>query len=346
MGDEDPPNLKEEKESLLERMIKIDVVKHPEPIITPEMCREGVTSARNPAAIKYNGNYILPLTIRSVDTISRIHLSRSTDGINFQVDRNPFINTDRNSTKGVEDPRAVKINGEYYITFTAFKGKELDKRRKKVNTTRIGFVKTKDFETYYDRKIILDQYGNNKNCVIFQNRDPGFYVIHRPFFGGRKERAAAHIAKTKDFETWEDTKIFLEPREGMWDSERVGVNTPPILIKLLKNGKFRETFFILYHGADKENIYRMGYILVDPNNPTEILERSEEALISPDKDSEIGRGLYNAEKKNVVFGQGTVPYERDIIRAYYGGADMCIHLADLILKNAEVLEHSRYFGRA
>ncbi len=343
MGDEDPPNLKEEKESRLERMIKIDVVKHPEPVITPDMCREGVTSARNPAATKHNGKYILPLTIRSIDTISRIHLARSDDGYNFKVDRNPFINTDKNATKGVEDPRTTKINGEYYITFTAFKGKELDKRGKKVNTTRIGLVKTKDFETYFDRKIILDQHGNNKNCVIFKNGDPGFYVIHRPFFGGRKERAAAYIARTKDFETWEDMGVFLEPREGMWDSERVGVNTPPILIKLTKNCEFNRALFMLYHGADKENIYRMGYILVNPNDPTKILERSEEALISPDKDSEIGRGSYSAEVKNVVFGQGTVPYEKDTIRAYYGGADMYIHLADLILKNAEVLEHSRYF---
>ena len=341
MGDKDPPNSKEE--SRLERMIKIEVKKHPEPIITPEMCREGVTSARNPAATKYNGNYILPLTVRSADSISRIHLSRSSDGINFQVDRNPFINTNKDSTKGVEDPRVIKIKGEYYITFTAFKGVESEKKGEKVNTTRIGLVKTKDFETYYDKKIILDQYGNNKNCVIFQNRDPGFYVIHRPFFGGKKEKAAAYIARTKDFETWEDLGVFLRPREKMWDSQRVGVNTPPILIKLLKNSKVEEAFFILYHGADKENIYRMGYILIDPKNPTKILERSEEALISPDKDSEIGKGPYSAEVKNVVFGQGAIPYKKNIIRAYYGGADKYTHLVELILKNAEVLEHSRYF---
>lgn len=291
---------------------------------------------------------ILPLTIRSVDTISRIHLSRSSDGINFQVDRNPFINTNKDSTKGVEDPRVIKINEEYYITFTAFKGKEIDKRGKKVNTTRIGLVKTKNFKTYYDRRILLDNYGNNKNGVLFiTNYDDYFYLVHRPFFnGGKKERAAAYLTRTKDFEIWEDLGVFLEPREGMWDSERVGVNSPPILIKLIKNCEFDRALFMLYHGADKENIYRMGYILANPNDPTEILERSEEALISPDKDSEIGRGSYSAENKNVVFGQGTVPYEKDIIRAYYGGADMCINLADLILKNAEVLEHFSYFETA
>lgn len=321
MGDEDPPNSK--KESRLERMIKIEVIKHPEPIITPEMCRKGVTSVRNPGAIKHNGEYILLCTIRSSDNISRLHLARSSDGYNFKVDRNPFINTDKDSTKGVEDPRITQIGNEYYITYTLFKGIEKDIKEKIVSTTRIGLVKTKDFKNHYDKRIILDRYGNNKNGIVFQHGGlDEFYIIHRPFFGGPREKASAYLTRTKDFETWENLGIFLMPREGMWDNQRVGVNTPPIKIK--------EGLLFLYHGVDKKNnVYGIGYVLIDNKDLKKILDRSPEALIKPEYDWETGKCIGGAEVPMVVFGQGIVPSGKDSWEFFYGGADRYIGKADM-----------------
>jgi len=302
-------------------MIKIIVEKNPEPIITPSMCHGKVSSTRNPAAVRYNGKYILLCTVRSHDNISRLHLARSNDGKNFTIDKNPFIDIDKDSKKGVEDARIVKIGNEYYITFTAFKGRDKNEKEEKINTTRIGLVKTKNFKTYYSRKIILDEYGNNKNCVIFQNQNSSeFYVIHRPILGKPNEKFSAHLARTKDFENWEHLGIFLEPRENMWDSARVGVNTPPI--------KIGNKLLFLYHGAEeKTNIYSIGGILVDEKNPQEILWRSQqEPIISPELSWETGKCEDGAEVPMVVFGQGIVPSgkEKDSWEFFYGGADKYI----------------------
>ena len=43
----------------------------------------------------------------------------------------------------------------------------------------------------------------------------------------------------------------------MWDSARVGINTPPIKIRLLDHPKYKEALFMLYHGADKKNTFQL-----------------------------------------------------------------------------------------
>ncbi len=333
MGDDDPPSSK--REGKLERMIKIEVEKYPEPILTPEdeRFKEIYSSMRNPGGVMHNGEIILLLTVRHTsDNKSRLHIAKSSDGYNFTLEEKPSIDLNPDSLMGVEDARITKIGDIYHILFTQFK--ETDGQT--YNTTRIGHIQTKDFNTYTDRRIILDDHRNNKNGVILPNHG-GAYVVHRPFKGEKEETPSAHISWTEDFKTFEDLGVYFSPRKGKWDSVRVGMNTPPIQIK---TDKFGEVLFMLYHGADEENVYRMGYVLVDPNDPTKILERSDGPLISPDKDFEIGRGFYNAEVKNVVFGQGAIPYAKDKIRLYYGGADRHTNFADLTLKNAEILDQT------
>ncbi|MBA7527695.1 Beta-1,4-mannooligosaccharide phosphorylase [subsurface metagenome] len=234
----------------------------------------------------------------------------------------------------MEDSRITKIKDEYFITFTEFKGKG-----KKTNITRIGLVKTKDFKTYYGRKIILDEYGNNKNCVIFNDKESDkFYVIHRPFNEDRYlTPPGIRIAKTKDFLDFENLGILLSPRPKMWDSARVGINTSPIEIK---NKKFGNALFMLYHGANEARTYSMGYVLVKKDDPTKILERSENPLLKPELEWEKGIGKYSAEKPDVSFCCGAIPISKNRIRGFYAGADMYTGFVDLTLKDAEVKNYS------
>ena len=194
--------------SLERKLINITVQKNPEPILCPEMFNGEYSSIRNPGAFIYNNQIGLLCTVRSSsDNKSRLHLAWSKNRKDFILDKNPFIDTDQDSKMGVEDARIIKIGQEYYITFTAFKA--LDEKNKK-NTTRIGLIRTKNFKTHYGRKIILNGYGNNKNCVIFQNKNsPNFYIIHRPFNQSKEERPSARLAVTKDFEKIQDLGIFL-----------------------------------------------------------------------------------------------------------------------------------------
>ncbi len=308
--------------------MKINVKKNPFPILSPDNFEE-YTSIRNPGAIQYNNETILLLTIRYKNNKSKLHIARSKDKENFKLDQTPFIDNDADSLSGVEDARISKIGEEYFITFTAFKG-----YINGTNVTRVGLAKTKDFKTYYDRRIILDKFDNNKNCVIFENNGK-YYLIHRPFnsklYPIKTPGAKMLISETTDFKEFKDLKEFLSPREKMWDGSRIGANTPPIKIK---HEKYGECLFMIYHGADKrENIYSMGYVLLDINNPLKILERSETPLIFPELNWEK-----QGEVNNVVFGCGIIPLNKNTLRLYYAGADRYTGFADLILEDAEILE--------
>jgi len=325
-----------EKISLLEGILKnqtmeIKVQKNPEPILYPEMFNGKYSSIRNPGAFVYGKKYGLLCTVRYCsDNKSRLHLAWSDDGKKFILEENSFIDLGPNGLQGVEDSRISKIKDEYFITFTEFKGKG-----DKINITRIGLIKTKDFKDYYDRRIILDKYGNNKNCVVFNDKESNeFYVFHRPFNEDRYlTPPGVRIAKTKDFLDFKNLGILFEPRPKMWDSARVGINTSPIEIK---NKKFGNALFMLYHGANEERTYSMGYVLVKKDDPTKILERSENPLLKPELAWEKGIGKYSSENPNVIFGCSAIPISKNEIRVFYAGADRYTGFADLTLKDAEV----------
>lgn len=314
------------------KILEIDVKKNHKPILSPDGF-EDYNSIRNPSAFNYNGNVGILSTVRyNSDGKSRIHLAWSDDkGKKFHLEEEPFINLNADSLLGVEDARINKIDNEYFITFTNYK--ETD--GESYNITRIGLIRTKDFKDVLERKIILDKYGDNKNCVVFKtDNNSNFYVVHRPFLGILDERAFAKIEMTSDFENYKDLGKFLMPRENSWDDARVGINTPPIEISHPEYGDF---LFSIYHGAKKEgNIYSMGYILMDMNDPERILERSEKPILTPTLDWEIGKGKYGAEVPNVVFGCGAVPMDEKTLRFYYAGADRYTGFADLTFKNAKI----------
>ncbi len=324
MGDE---LLIDPKSSKIERMV-INVEKYSKPILSPDWneFKDKYSSLRNSGGILYDkgiNQIILLITARyKKDSKSRLHIAKSYNGHNFKLEEEPFIDLDADSLLGVEDPRISKIGEEYYITFTAFKEKYNGD-----NTTRIGLVKTKDFKTYTDRQIILDHYSNNKNCVIFKTPNyKGFYAIHRPFVNNPKERAAAYIAKTIDLKNWEDSKILFKPREDMWDSARVGINTPPIKIN-------RDKLFMLYHGADEKNTYRLGGIIIDENNPKNIIWRSKEPIITPELEWETSGGRSGAEVPNVVFTCNLIPLNNHEFLTYHSGADKYLGKTLIKIKN-------------
>jgi len=317
--------------SNLEKMVtKIEVLKNPIPILTTKDFSKSL-SVRNPGGVIYDEKILLLLTIRNNDKKSRIYIAnnQNKDGKTFRIKKNPFINTDPDSKMATEDPRVIydPISGSYLITFTAFKGVE-----NKVNTTRIGLIKTKDFENYEDRRIILDKFKNNKNCVIYPDqKNKVYWIYHRPFkWGPEKDFPSVKLARSKDLRRFTDEGTFLDPRPGEWDGVRVGLNTPFIRIE---HPNYGECLFALYHGVEDKtkNIYKLGYVIVDPIHPKKILERSKKPLISPKEDWEIGQGKYRAEVKSVIFGQVLIPISEHVLRLYYGGADMQVGFADLTL---------------
>ncbi len=110
-----------------------------------------------------------------------------------------------------------------------------------------------------------------------------------------------------------------------WEAYRVGGGTVPL--------RMPEGWLHFYHGvelfADGGRCYRAGALLLDHDDPRQVLARSQEPVFGPDTPEECV-GVVN----NVVF--PTAVHERaDGIDVYYGMADSRIGCAHLVLKPAE-----------
>jgi predicted GH43/DUF377 family glycosyl hydrolase len=68
-------------------------------------------------------------------------------------------------------------------------------------------------------------------------------------------------------------------------------------------------------------IYRLGLALLDLENPTQVIYRSDEWIFQPQEDYERF-----GDVDKVVFPCGWVEQDGQV-RIYYGGADSCIALA-------------------
>ncbi|ADI02530.1 glycosidase [Syntrophothermus lipocalidus] len=254
------------------------------------------------------------------DEVSRIGLAIS-EGYNI-LERLPepvYFPADAKEKKGCEDPRVVVIDNELYMVYTAYDGQiaqiaaasiSLDDflNRRFDRWKRIGLA----FEDIWNKDAIIFPEKINNKYVIYHRIEPSVWVSYM-------DELAFPVPKEKH-------AIIFGPRSGrMWDSLKIGAGTQPI--------KTRYGWLMIYHGVDRNRVYRLGVILVDHNNPARVLYRSPNPILSPETEYEIGKPG-ESWVPNVVFTCGAVPVEdkpvlgaEDEILVYYGAADTHVCVA-------------------
>jgi beta-1,4-mannooligosaccharide/beta-1,4-mannosyl-N-acetylglucosamine phosphorylase len=125
------------------------------------------------------------------------------------------------------------------------------------------------------------------------------------------------VSYSKNLVDWGRSELLMTPRLGLWDSFRIGASVPPI--------KTEHGWLEIYHGVKKTvagNIYRIGTVLTDLEQPHKVIARCSEPVLSPREDYErIG------DVGNVTFACGAVVENSGEIKVYYGAADTCICVA-------------------
>ena len=237
-------------------------------------------------------------------SISHLRLARSRDGISFEIEDRPAIAPANDvESFGIEDPRISLIEGTYYISYAAVSG---------LGVTGC-LISTKDFKLFERHGVIF--YPDNKNVVLFPERINGrYYALHRPgsaLFGGGQ----IWIAESPDLACWGNHRFLCGPRAGFWDDAKVGAGAVPF--------KIEAGWLEIYHGADRNNRYCLGAVLLDSARPWLVLARIEEPIFQPQACYECN-GFFG----NAVFTCGLLR-EADRLRIYYGAADTAICYAEL-----------------
>jgi predicted GH43/DUF377 family glycosyl hydrolase len=272
-------------------------------------------AAFNPAAIDLGGKVHIFYRAMSEDNTSTIGYASSSDGLtiderlpepvyvprkDFEMKLNPPT-----GFSGCEDPRVTLIDGKVYMLYTAYDG---------VNPVRIAMTSIDPEDlinhnwNWSEPRVISPGNVNDKNSCIFPQKINGKYlVMHR----------IAHVVcvdELNDLEEVIDTsKELFGFREGMWDSQKVGISAPPMWTE--------KGWLLLYHGVSIKSKYCMGAVLLDFDDPTVILARTSYPLFAPEMEYEK-----SGEVANVVFPCGAVIRDGKLI-VYYGGGDKVVGIA-------------------
>lgn len=261
--------------------------------------------ASDPRVIGYKGqNYLT--------TMSYLRLVSSEDGINFKEDENypPIFGQGELESFGIEDCRVATTEDGFFLTFTEVSPVAVG----------VGLIHTKDWKNYTRHGMIFPPH--NKDCALFEEKINGkYFALHRPSspeLGGNY----IWVSSSPDRLHWGGHKCIATTRQGMWDSARVGAGAAPI--------RTEKGWLEIYHGADHNHRYCLGALLLDINDPTKVLARSEEPIMEPIAPYEQV-GFFG----NVVFTNGHL-VEGDTIKMYYGASDEVICMAELSI--AEILK--------
>ncbi|AFG35828.1 putative glycosylase [Fervidobacterium pennivorans DSM 9078] len=249
---------------------------------------------------------------QGADMVSRIGYAVSVDGVRFnRLEKPVFTPASKEELYGVEDPRITKIGDKYYMLYTAYSPKG----------PRVALASTKNFITWERYGIVIKDEVNNKDAALFPEKINGRYVMMHRF------EPDIWLAFSDDLINWGDYVSIAGPRQGYWDNLKIGAGAPPI--------KTPYGWLLLYHGVEDASrpIYRLGFMLLDLNDPTKVLKRSEEPILEPEEEWEVFGGV-----PNVVFSDAMVEYKGKYY-VYYGAADNYIALATIDVE--KVLEWCR-----
>lgn len=283
------------------------------PILTADDVPYPCNTVFNPAAAQVGDEIVLLTRVEDLRGISRLHVARSPDGLTgWTFDEDALIVSDVENHPeeiwGCEDPRITWLpeREEWAIAYTAYSDRG----------PLVSLATTRDFKTVKRLGPVMPP--EDKDAAMFPRRFDGRWaMIHRP----SPLRGNAHmwVSYSPDLRHWGDHTVMLEAREGAWwDAAKIGLGPPPL--------ECAEGWLVMYHGVHHTGdgpIYRVGLALMDLENPSKVLHRTDEWVFGPYAPYEL-----TGDVSRVVFPCGWVHDEAtDRLLMYYGAADSTIAVA-------------------
>ena len=296
----------------------------------------GVARIFNSAVVPYEGKYIGVFRGEQTNGVSNIYLGHSDDGVNWTFDPEKIPFTDENGKPFMPiyayDPRLVKVEDTYYIIWCQdFYG------------AAIGMAKTTDFKTF--TRLENPFLAFNRNGVLFPRKIDGkFVMLSRPSDSGHTPFGDIYLSESPDLVYWGRHRHVMGRSGNWWESLKIGGGAAPI--------ETSEGWLLFYHGVNNTcngYVYSIGGAILDINEPSRVLYRCENYLLTPEEWYEE-RGFVS----NVCFPCATLQ-DKDTgrIAIYYGAADSYVGLAfgyldeiiDYIKAHSKVSESDTELGK-
>lgn len=201
---------------------------------------------------------------------------------------------------GLEDLRLVQFmhddgSVEWIGTYTAYSGRDIQSE----------ILRTRDFHRFHLAPM-SGSAARNKGMALFPRRVGGGYAMI-----GRQDGENLFLMRSDRLDHWEGGELLLKPKYP-WEMVQIGNCGAPI--------ELDEGWLLLTHGVGAMRKYSIGAVLLDKDDPSKVLARSVQPLISAaDEDRE-------GYVPNVVYTCGALKNGRQLFLPY-GVADSSVTFA-------------------
>lgn len=209
---------------------------------------------------------------------------------NHDISEHVIFPISANESRGIEDARFVKFFDDdgtvtYYATYTAFNGVSILPQ----------LLKTKDFVNF-DIITLNGKAVQNKGMALFPRKINGKYAML-----SRVDGENNYIMFSDHLHFWDEAKLIQEPTLP-WEFFQIGNCGSPLEIN--------EGWLVLTHGVGAMRQYFIGAILLDLEDPTRIIARLEEPLLTPNEEEREGY------VPNVVYSCGALIHNNILVVPY------------------------------
>lgn len=245
-----------------------------------------------------------PFTQQIIHTIHWLASSnyRVTFGADSDLSQRILVPGGPAESHGMEDARFVRFvdtdgSVRYYGTYTAFDGFNILPQ----------LIETTDFETF--RVATLNgSAAVNKGVALFPRRIAGRFVAL-----GRSDGESNYLMMTDHVRFWDDA-IRIQVPARSWELIQIGNAGAPI--------ETEAGWLVITHGVGPMRQYALGAILLDIDEPSQVIGHLRDPLLEADE------GERDGYVPNVVYSCGAVLHDSNLIIAY-GASDTSTRFATL-----------------
>lgn len=266
----------------------------------------------------------------------------SEDGLHFHSREQIIVPQEEWEQYGCEDPRVTVFEGATYLSYTALGGFPFSK-----DNIKVAIAVAKDGITFTERHLVTP--FNAKAFTLFPARVSGKVVA---LLSVHTDEPPAEIClvcadSVEDFwsptfwdswyQNWQSHKLPLRRN----DNDHVEVGSPPLLTK---HGWLIFYSYIENYFGGGERVFSVEAALLDRNNPSKIIRRTESILVPEEIYERYGL------VPDIIFPTSATLGDNGKLDLWYGAADtVCakasVHLHDL-MRALDPEKPARTFTRA
>jgi predicted GH43/DUF377 family glycosyl hydrolase len=209
---------------------------------------------------------------------------------NSRVSQRVLFPSTASQRNGIEDARFVRFQRDdgtftYYATYTAYDGKIILPQ----------LLETPDF-VHFKFNTLNGPAAQNKGMALFPRKIEGRYAMI-----SRQDDENILLMFSDNIHFWQSPEVLLPPAQP-WEFLKIGNCGSPI--------ETEAGWLVLSHGVGPMRKYCLGAFLLDLNDPSRVIGRLREPLLSP---NEAEREGY---VPNVVYTCGALLHGSEVIIPY------------------------------